>query len=171
LVLPLRFFGYALSELPRSYAGYRRVREIADAPLDRDPETRIGAAPAGEAVAMSHVSFTFPDEDEPTLVDTDIGIHVGSITAFVGATGSGKTTLVELLSGLVAPSGGEVRLAPSTRDRRARAIVFQEAFLFEGTVRDNVTMFDEIDDAEIWEALRLAAADTFVRDLPSGLDT
>ena len=171
LVLPLRFFGYALSELPRSYAGYRRVREIADAPLDRDPETRIGAAPAGEAVAMSHVSFTFPDEDEPTLVDTDIGIPAGSITAFVGATGSGKTTLVELLSGLVAPSGGEVRLAHSTRDRRARAIVFQEAFLFEGSVRDNVTMFDEIDDAEIWEALRLAAADTFVRDLPSGLDT
>ena len=171
LVLPLRFFGYALSELPRSYAGYRRVREIADAPLDRDPETTIGAAPAGEAVAMSHVSFTFPDEDEPTLVDTDIGIPAGSITAFVGATGSGKTTLVELLSGLVAPSGGEVRLAHSTRDRRARAIVFQEAFLFEGSVRDNVTMFDEIDDAEIWEALRLAAADTFVRDLPSGLDT
>ena len=171
LVLPLRFFGYALSELPRSYAGYRRVREIADAPLDPDPETTIGAAPPGEAVAMSHVSFTFPDEDEPTLVDTDIGIPAGSITAFVGATGSGKTTLVELLSGLVAPSGGEVRLAPSTSDRRARAIVFQEAFLFEGSVRDNVTMFDEIDDAEIWEALRLAAADTFVRELPSGLDT
>ncbi len=171
LVLPLRFFGYALSELPRSYAGYRRVREIADAPLDPDPETTIGVAPPGEAVAMSHVSFTFPDEDEPTLVDTDIGIPAGSITAFVGATGSGKTTLVELLSGLVAPSGGEVRLAPSTSDRRARAIVFQEAFLFEGSVRDNVTMFDEIDDAEIWEALRLAAADTFVRELPSGLDT
>src|SRR5690606_39296552 len=115
------------------------------------------------------VSFAFSDEDVPLLVDTDSGSPAGPITSFVGATGSGKTTLVELLSGLVAPSGGEVRLAHSTRDRRARAIVFQEAFLFEGSVRDNVTMFDEIDDAEIWEALRLAAADTFVRDLPSGL--
>jgi ATP-binding cassette subfamily B protein len=171
LVWPLRFFGYALSELPRSYAGYRRVREVTDAPLDPDPETAIGEAAPGEAVALSHVSFTFPDEDEPTLVDTDIGIPSGTITAFVGATGSGKTTLVELLSGLVAPTGGEVRLGPATRDRRARAIVFQEAFLFGGTVRDNVTMFDDFSDDEVWEALRLASADTFVRDLPSGLDT
>lgn len=171
LVFPLRLFGYALSELPLSYAGYRRVREVVDAPLDTDPETTIGDAPPSDAVALSHVSFTFPDEDEPTLVDTDIEIPTGSVTAFVGATGSGKTTMVELLGGLVGPTTGQVQFGEAARDRRARAIVFQEAFLFGGTVRDNVSMFDEIDDDDVWEALRLASADDFVRELPSGLDT
>jgi ABC-type multidrug transport system fused ATPase/permease subunit len=88
------------------------------------------------------------------------------VTAFVGSTGAGKTTLVELIAGLVSPTEGRVALTPGPR-----AIVFQEAFLFGGTVRDNVSVGLDLSDEQVWAALRMAAADQFVRDLEDGLDT
>jgi ABC-type multidrug transport system fused ATPase/permease subunit len=166
LVFPLRLIGYALSELPHSGAGYRRVQGTIDDPLERDPVDTIGAAPDGVAVALDDVSYTFTDASEPTLDDASVRIPAGTVTAFVGATGSGKTTLVELMSGLVAPTSGRVAVTPG-----ARAIVFQEAFLFGGTIRDNVQVGLPLNDDEVWAALHLACADGFVRDLPDQLDT
>ena len=168
LVFPLRLIGYALSELPHSYAGYVRIRRTVDEPLDHDPWTSIGLAPPGAAVVLDRAGFTFPGEERATIQPADVSIPAGSVTAFVGPTGAGKTTLVELIGGLLEPTVGSVALAPG-----ARSVVFQEPFLFSGTVRDNVVVgLDEtITDDEVWEALRLASADDFVRDLPDGLDT
>jgi ATP-binding cassette subfamily B protein len=166
LVFPLRLIGYALSELPHSGAGYRRVTGTIDDPLERDPSDTIAVAPDGVAVALEDVSYTFTDATEPAIDDASVRIPIGTVTAFVGATGSGKTTLVELMSGLVAPSDGGVAVAPG-----ARAIVFQEGFLFGGTIRDNVQVGLPLNDDEVWAALHLACADGFVRDLPDQLDT
>ncbi|HZI45485.1 MAG TPA: ABC transporter ATP-binding protein [Ilumatobacter sp.] len=166
LVFPLRLIGYALSELPHSSAGYRRVQGTIDDPLDGDPELAIVPAAPPAAVVFDDVSYRFAGTSDPTIEHATFTIPAGSVTAFVGPTGSGKTTLVELIAGLVAPTEGRVALTPG-----ARAIVFQEAFLFGGTVRDNVSVGLELSDEQVWHALRMAAADEFVRDLEDGLDT
>jgi ABC-type multidrug transport system fused ATPase/permease subunit len=166
LVFPLRLIGYALSELPHSSAGYRRVKGTIDEPLDADPERSIRPAMPPTAVVLDDVSYTFADTSEPAIEEAAVKIPAGSITAFVGSTGSGKTTLVELIAGLVSPTRGSVALAEGER-----AIVFQEPFLFGGTVGDNVRVGLDLSDDEVWDALRMASAFDFVAELPDQLDT
>lgn len=166
LVFPLRLIGYALSELPHSSAGYRRVIGTIDDPLDDDPMRSITEAAPPAAVELRDVTYLFHDATEPTIQSANVTIPAGTVTAFVGATGAGKTTLIELIGGLVRPTVGTVALTPGPR-----AVVFQEAFLFGGTVRDNVEVGLQLSDDEVWSALRMACADRFVRDLPDGIDT
>jgi ATP-binding cassette subfamily B protein len=166
LVFPLRLIGYALSELPLSYAGYRRVRATIDDPIHPDPESALGTAIEPWAVEFDSVSFTFPGDQRASISDATVNIRAGTTTALVGATGSGKSTYVALIGGLRAPTTGQIRVGTGTR-----AVVFQEAFLFSGTVSDNVTVGTDLDDDAIWDALALAEADEFVRTLPNGLDT
>ncbi|NNE11178.1 MAG: ABC transporter ATP-binding protein [Ilumatobacter sp.] len=166
LVFPLRLIGYALSELPHSSTGYRRVRATADEPLDPDPERAVVAAAGPVSVRLADISFAFPGERTPVIDHADIAIRRGSITAIVGPTGAGKSTLIDVIGGMLQPTSGHVELIPGRR-----AVVFQEPFLFSGTVRDNVCVGAELDDDDVWRALGLACADRFVRDLPDGLDT
>jgi len=166
LVLPLRLIGFALSELPRSIAAWTRVRTVVDEPLEDDPSDAIGIASPGLGVELHGVSFVHEGEDLPTVIDVDLAVAAGSVTALVGPTGSGKSTLSMLVAGLVAPTTGVVRLAPGVR-----SVVFQEAFLLGGTVADNVRMGAEYSDEQLWDALDMAAARDFVSALPAGLDT
>ena len=98
--------------------------------------------------------------------DVSLTVPTGRIVAVVGPTGAGKSTLVELAGGLVAPDRGTVATSAG-----ARSLVFQEAFLFAGTIGDNVAMDGEFTEEQTWESLRLACAAGFVADLPDGLDT
>lgn len=166
LVLPLRLIGYALSELPRSMAAWTRIQAVVNEPLETDPETFIGQPSSGIGVQFARVEFRHSEGVEPTLVGIDLELPLGTITALVGPTGSGKSTMADLALGLTAPTKGVVALVQGPR-----SIVFQEAFLVAGTVRDNVAFGSAISDDDIWEALRVAAADGFVSSLPSGLDT
>ncbi len=166
LVFPLRLIGYVLSAMPFSLSGWTRVHEVLDEPIEGDPLAAVGAAPEGVGLRLDDVSFTFPDESEPAVRGVSLTVPTGRVVAVVGPTGAGKSTLVELSGGLVAPDGGNVATSPG-----ARSLVFQEAFLFAGTVRDNVGMDGTFDDEHTWTALRLARADDFVADLPDRLDT
>jgi ATP-binding cassette, subfamily B, bacterial len=166
LVFPLRLIGYALSEMPFSVAGWGRVREVLDEPIEPDPSLAITAADDGRGVQLDSVVFTFAGEGRPALDHVALEVATGRVVAIVGPTGAGKSTLVELVAGLIPPDSGTVRVGPGRR-----AMVFQEAFLFSGTVRHNITLGEAISDNEIWNALRLANADEFVADMPQGLDT
>lgn len=166
LVLPLRLIGYALSELPRSMAAWNRIQAVVTEPVEQDPDRSIGAPAPGIGVALDGVGFRHDPASGAVLVDIDLELPSGSITALVGPTGSGKSTLADLVLGLIGPTEGTVALGAGPR-----AIVFQEAFLVAGSVRDNVTFGAPIGDADVWAALHLAAADDFIRELPDGLDT
>ena len=166
LVFPLRIIGYALSELPHADAGYRRVKAVLDEPLDPDPIDTLGHTHGELAVHLDGASYTYPGETTPVVADADLMVPRGTVTAIVGPTGAGKSTMIDLIGGVLAPTSGTVAVTPGTT-----AIVFQEAFLFGGTVRDNVAVGLDLTDDQVWEALGWACADGFVRDLPDGLET
>lgn len=166
LVFPLRLIGYALSELPHSSAGWSRVRTVLDEPIEPDPRQAIDVAPAGTGVRLADVSFTFPGESRAALDEVSLEVAAGRVVAIVGPTGAGKSTLVEVVGGLLAPTAGHVAVGAG-----GRAVVFQEPFLFAGTIRHNLELGHAHEDEELWEALRLARADAFVVDTTNGIDT
>lgn len=172
LVFPLRVIGFALAELPHAMAGWKRIRAVTDEPIEADPRHGVGRSDDGLAVQLEAVRFRYEGEmptgngDGEVLHEVSMRVAAGRVVAVVGPTGSGKSTLVEIVAGLLGPTSGELRL-----DGGPAAIVFQEAFLFAGTVRHNLQLADEYDDDFLWAALELAAAATFVRSLPEQLDT
>ena len=141
LVFPLRLIGYVLSAMPFSLSGWTRVREVLDEPIEARPARPPSRPrPTGVGLQLDDVSFTFAGESEPAVGDVvaDRADRARSSPSS-GRPGAGKSTLVELAGGLVAPDSGTVATSPG-----ARSLVFQEAFLFAGTIRDNVAMDGDV---------------------------
>ncbi|MBA9006453.1 ABC-type multidrug transport system fused ATPase/permease subunit [Actinomadura cellulosilytica] len=183
LAWPIRALGWVLAEVPRSVVGWNRVRAVLDAegslPFGEHPLD--GDGPAGLEVGAVRFAYAADGDDggrAQVLHDVSFAARPGRTIAVVGPTGSGKSTLTTLLVRLVDPAGGAV-LLDGVDARRARrgavaataALVPQQTFLFDDTVRGNVTLGADIPDEQVWEALRLAQADGFVAALPKGLDT
>ena len=162
LVFPLRLIGFALSELPYSLAGWKRVRSVTDEPVHADPAAQRGQAEGG--VELDEVTYSH-DGERPVLRGLNASIPAGRTVAVVGATGAGKTTLLHLIAGLIAPQSGRVTVPAGDV-----ALVFQEAFLMADSVGENITMGRPVPPELVDHALRVAAAE-FCRDLPKGLDT
>ena len=127
-------------------------------------------------VRVRELSFAYVD-DRDVLHGLTLDVAPGRTVAVVGPTGSGKSSLAGLLVRLVDPRTGEVLVDGVDVRRLARgevaesaALVFQQAFVFEDSVRENVALGRLVSDEEVWAALRLAQADRFVRALPDGLD-
>ncbi|MBO2442205.1 ABC transporter ATP-binding protein [Actinomadura nitritigenes] len=177
---PIRALGWVLAEVPRSVVGWERVRGV----LDATGSLPFGDAALGEdkaaALEVRDVRFSYEgaDGDREVLHDVSFTTSPGRTVAIVGPTGSGKSTLTSLLVRLVDPADGSVLLdGVDLRDVRrggvaeTAALVPQQTFLFDDTVRGNVTLGLDVPDERVWEALRLAQADGFVAALPDGLDT
>ncbi|MQA06880.1 MAG: ATP-binding cassette domain-containing protein [Streptosporangiales bacterium] len=178
LAFPIRAFGWVLGSLPRSVVGWDRVRYV----LDADGELPFGAGETqreGPArLRLDAVSFAYPESATDAVKDVNLAVPAGRTVAVVGPTGAGKSTLVGLLARLVDPRGGSITVDGidlRTLRRGALsdtiAVVPQQVFLFEDSLRENVTLGDEFTDEQVWAALRLAQADGFVSALADGLDT
>ena len=134
------------------------------------------------AVVFSHVGFAYPTPGKPArsvLHDFELSIAGGEVVALVGATGSGKTSILSLLARLYDPSSGSVfldgvdvsRLSLTTL-RQAVAVVFEDSFLFDDTIAANLRVGQpSATDAEMVRAAQLAQADEFIDELPLGYDT
>lgn len=177
LAFPMRVVGYLLEEMPRSVVAADRLRRVLAAPDEPTPPSPV-PLPEGP-LDLRAAGCSFFHDGEAVLEGVDLEVPAGSVVALVGPTGSGKTTLCLLLAGLERPHGGRVLIGgvdaaevEPTQLRRAVALVFQETFLFAGSIRDNLVTGTgaEPSDAEIDEALRLAQAG-FVHRLPAGLET
>lgn len=166
LVFPLRIIGYLLSEIPHSSSGFKRVREILDEPLETQPEISLLPQNSNMAVQVVDATFTYSESDEPIFSDVSFSIPVGSTVAVVGETGSGKSTLLKMIAGLVRSQHGSVHVTQG-----GSAIVFQEPFLFSGTLHFNLTLGKAIPVPDIARSLWASVSEEFVSDLENGIET
>jgi ATP-binding cassette, subfamily B, bacterial len=175
---PIRAIGWLLGEFPRSVVGYRRAKAVLDAQGSMQwGDAELPRTDEGALLEVEDLHYSY-DPDTPLLRGVDFDVRPGRTVALVGATASGKSTLTNLLTRLVDPDSGTVRI--DGRDvtqlrkgqlSRSVSLVPQTAFMFDDTVRDNVTLGADVSDEEVWAALRTAQADGFVAALPGGLDS
>ena len=162
LVFPLRLIGYALSEMPRSQAGFDRIQNLRLSPVINDPRSLFTH---DDDVLVLHSASIGYDANNILFENVSASFAPQSFTAIVGYTGCGKSTFVQSLAGITPILSGSIS-GPS----RLTSFVFQEPFLFGTSVRDNVCMGREFSDDDLWWALEIAEAD-FVHELPQGVDT
>ena len=165
--------------VPRAAASADRIQEVLDVePAIEDPQAPVPAPARLGTLEFRDVEFRYPGAQDAVLTGVSFSAGPGEVTAIVGSTGSGKSTLVNLIprfydvtSGQVLVDGVDVREL-SQQDLWARiGLVPQRAFLFSGTIASNVRDGDErASDDDVWHALQVAQAADFVSDMPDGLD-
>ncbi|WP_377640223.1 ABC transporter ATP-binding protein [Oryzobacter terrae] len=166
--------------IPRATVSAGRIQEVLDTEssvhLPEQPQ-RIPAGPV--AVELRGVSFAYPGAESPVLREVSIRCEPGTTTAVVGSTGAGKTTLLGLVPRLHDATGGQVLVGGvDVRDADPEdlwshlGLVPQRPYLFTGTVASNLRYGDpDATDDELWEALRIAQGEDFVRAMPDGLES
>ncbi|WCB94675.1 putative ABC transporter ATP-binding protein [Baekduia alba] len=183
LLIPMRQLGMTLGLAQRATASGARLFQILDrepaitAPPDAEP------LPAGNGhVELRGVSFAYESAQGPSLRDVSLDVPAGTTVALVGATGSGKTTLVQLLgrlydvdAGAILIDGADVRDVDPVQLHHALAVVDDAPFLFSTTIADNIAYArggaDAVAREDIELAARRAQADGFISALPDGYDT
>ncbi|MCR5392508.1 MAG: ABC transporter ATP-binding protein/permease [Olsenella sp.] len=168
--------------LPRAEVSVGRVEEVLSVePAVREPESPV--APAADAprgrLVFDHVSFHYPDAEGDVVSDVSFSTAPGKVTAIVGSTGSGKSTLVQLVPRLYDPTSGTITLdgvdtrQMSLADLRSRVgYVPQQGFLFSGTIASNVAFgTDDADEKDLLHAIDVAQATELVSQKEDGLDT
>jgi ATP-binding cassette subfamily B protein len=180
--IPLNVISRFLSMLPLSDAGGERVHAVL-----ADPDAlRFGSRrlPATQPLRVELSGVGVTRQGHPLLEEVRVTLEPGTITVLVGAVGAGKTTLVDVAGGQASPSEGVVLFDGVDVRELARgavpenvAVVSQSPFLFAESIRDNLRLSGHprerrpYTERELWQALRVAAADDIVRGLPDGLDT
>ena len=179
LTFPLEILAWIMALAGEAESAAVRLYEV----FDTEPtiQDRPGALALDEVrgdIRFDHVSFTYEGSEREVLTDIDLEVRAGEVVAVVGATGSGKTTLVTLLTRLYDPTVGRITLdGHDLRDltvtslRRHVGFAFEEPSLFSASVRENLLMGKpDATEAEVLAALEVAQAG-FALDLPWGLDT
>ena len=181
LLGPMRSIGWILGLSQRATASGARIFEL----LDREPrivaKPGAGPLPAGNGrVELRDATLAYEQDAEPALSDVTLTVEAGTTIALVGATGSGKTTLVGLISRLYEPTAGEVLVdGVDVRDvdprslRREIAVVTDDPFLFSASVHDNIAYARPVEATreQVVAAAKRAQAHEFIESLPEGYET
>ena len=158
---------------------YRDIKETEDmlGVMGSDEE---GDARHADSIRIENVSYTYPNSTTEVLHDVSFEIPDGASVGFIGPSGAGKTTIADIILGILTPDKGRVMYGDMNvhehplKWSKKLAYIPQAIFLADESVRSNVAFGineDEIDDTQVWKALEEAQLDEFVRSLPEGLDT
>ena len=179
LYTPIKSLGNNFNNVQMSIMAMERLFEMAEAPaiVANKPDAKKLTS-VKDAIEYKGVCFEY-NTDKPVLSNVNVKIKVGSTVAFVGNSGGGKTTLVNLLprfydvkEGAITVDGTDIRDVELNSLRDNIAIVFQDNFLFAGTIRENIVLDKkDIADEDVLLALKNACLDEFIDTLEMGLDT
>ena len=179
IVMSVMMGTFMMMMIPRSAVCADRVMEVlqtsTSVPRPDEPVTHL---PRRGTLRLDSVEFSYPGADAPVLHDVSFEAEPGQTVAVIGSTGAGKSTLVNLVprlfdvtEGTLEVSGVDVRRLEPELLWSVIGLVPQKAYLFSGTVRSNLLHGKpDATDEELWEALRIAQADDFVRAMAEGLD-
>lgn len=170
---------FMLTMLPRATASWRRIREVLETePTVCDPERPAAPAESRGYLEFRNVEFRYPGAQDAVLKDISFSAGPGETTAIVGSTGSGKSTLINLIPRFYDVTGGSVLVdGIDVREMLQEDLwgkvgfIPQKAFLFSGTVASNLRFGDEgASEEDLWHALHVAQGEEFVREMPEGLE-
>ena len=177
--MPVRQIALLWGNIQSAIAGAERIFELLDEPrMIRDSEDAVDLPPIEGRVEFRNVGFEY-NEGDPVLKDVSIVAEPGQTVAFVGPTGAGKTTMINLIGrfydvtdGAVLVDGHDVRSVTRRSLRGQMSLVLQDTFLFSDTIMDNIR-YGRLDatDKEVLEAAKLAKAHDFIMKLPDGYET
>lgn len=175
----------SLAQLRYRYAStevvYRELIALNQRPSEQVPgssDERVSLVPFRQALVLEHVSYCYPGMRQPAIDDVSLEIPKGHWVGLIGRTGAGKTTLVDLVLGLLIPSSGTIQVdGRNLYDnlvgwQRNIGYVPQRVYLIDDSIRRNIAFGvpeQEIDDERVWQALRAAQVDHLVRSLPGEL--
>ena len=169
-----------INSLNQSYISAKRIEEVfAEKPEDILAEIAQKETSSNQSLRVEHLSFTYPDAAQPSLRNLSFAMQQGQILGIIGGTGSGKSSLVQVLLGLYTADKGSISLYRDGRSPRNlsewrswMAYVSQKVELFKGTIRSNLTlgMEETVSDQELWQALEIAQSKDFVSDKKGQLD-
>ena len=165
--------GVVIRKIGEQYAAIRDM-ELADIESGDYREVSLE-----REIAVEHLTFSYPDTEEPVLSDINVTIPKNASAAFIGPSGAGKTTMVDLILGVLKPQEGRIAvdgtdIAESYRGWHDKiGYIPQTIYMLDDTIRNNIAFgqAEGIDDAAVWDALRQAQLDDFVKSLDEGLDT
>ncbi|OFP45105.1 multidrug ABC transporter ATP-binding protein [Streptococcus sp. HMSC067H01] len=169
-----------INSLNQSYISAKRIEEVfAEKPEDILAEIAQKETSSNQSLRVEHLSFTYPDAAQPSLRNLSFAMQQGQVLGIIGGTGSGKSSLVQVLLGLYTADKGSISLYRDGRSPRNlsewrswMAYVPQKVELFKGTIRSNLTLGMEgpVSDQELWQALEIAQAKDFVSEKEGQLD-
>lgn len=179
LLWPLTRLGQTFDLYQRAMASINRVMNLLDTPIAIHPgDKSLPLSSIKGEINLNNITFAY-NQRQPVIENLSLRIPAGQTIAIVGATGSGKSTLVKLLLRLYEVQSGEITLdGQNIKDiviwdlRRGIGLVSQDVFLFHGSVRENISYGSpDATTSQIVEAAKIAEADEFIRQLPQGYDT
>jgi ATP-binding cassette, subfamily B, bacterial PglK len=170
-------YRYASTEV--IYQELLALQQRPSEPLPGSAEEQVSPIPFRRALVIEHLSYSYPATRQPAIDDVSLEIPKGHWAAFIGPTGAGKTTLADLILGLLVPSSGRILVdGRNLHDNLASwqrniGYVPQTVYVIDDSVRRNVAFGvpeEEIDDERVWQALRAAQVDHLVRSMPGELN-
>lgn len=167
---------------PELTKGMESIRSVSEIVLSNEVENNSGKIRlryVHGTVNFDNVCYRYPNSDEDTIKDFTLAVEPGECIAFVGASGSGKSTIMNMIIGFMMPTSGQLRIdgkpinALNLSDyRHFISVVPQTSLLFTGTIRENITYgLTDVSDEELNRVVHLANIDEFTDELPNGLDT
>lgn len=178
LLFAILIGGFVIMNFTRGMVSLRRIKEVLDTEPDVQFVSNASAAPKKGSIEFDNVSFTYPDGDKPTLKNISFKVKPGEMVGIVGATGSGKSTLSQLIPRLYDPTKGTIKIGGKDLKtigekalRNTVSMVLQKAILFSGTIASNLRQGKEdATDYELKRASEIAQAQEFVGQYPDEFD-
>lgn len=169
---------WTLAWLPKVKVSMRRLNEVLLSPDEESIAQGEGECPEGFSIEIRNLSFAYPESGKNVINNLSLTVKEGEHVALIGGTGSGKSTLIKLLSGLFEPTSGDIFLGGAAYSRMRKrdvrthfSVALQRAQIFEGSIRENMQMGKpNATDAEIHEVLHLSKMSDFVASHTDGLD-